>query len=182
MIESEALFTIGNHVWCCDPGQKPMAEEIIGSRIELIVIILVNCHIVKLPSRYLYSQDQAVLRLDQKSFFQQWTGVSREIKNRSSAETKRLGAQCFTVELFAGRSRKKSVLLSENYRGKYFSAFGLETLSDHCSHVQRGHTTVGFTDSQTKRLPQSWGCHLGFKRRPLRKSTQISVKFSIGRS
>lgn len=50
---------------------------------ELTAVVLINVHIVELPSKSLrvYPQINSVFNLDQRSFFLQWEALSTEIHN-----------------------------------------------------------------------------------------------------
>lgn len=64
-----------------------------GPRLEFAIFILLNCHVVRLPSYYLCvcPQAWAALRLDQRSFLHETESVERCITAQSAE--KELSAQ-----------------------------------------------------------------------------------------
>lgn len=68
--------------------------EVIGPGREPAVVILLDGHVIKLPSKYLFIPiDWDALSLGQRSFLLQWTMVSSEPIISQIAENKRPDAQ-----------------------------------------------------------------------------------------
>lgn len=69
---------------------KTLWRKISGPRGEFTIIILLDRHSVKLPSKYfsLYPQISAVLRRHQRSFFLYWSMVNVEMESGQNAKIK----------------------------------------------------------------------------------------------